>query len=87
MMMIWNRKEVFFGFSLQKFNEMRQMLSENKIEYDYRLINNNNNYFWQSRRAVMGTFGEKAAYSITYYIYVHKKDYEHACAVLKILYR
>lgn len=83
MIMIWNQKEVFVGYSLQKFNEVRQMLSANKIDYKHRLVNNNKTNLFSSRRARTGTFGENMDYSITYYVYVHKKDYEKACAVLQ----
>jgi hypothetical protein len=31
MIMIWNRKEVFVGASMQKFNEVRYKLSDNNI--------------------------------------------------------
>ena len=79
MIMIWNQKEVFVGYSLQKFNEVRQILVANKIKYKHRLVNNNNT----SGRARTGTFGENMEYSITYYIYVHKNDYENACAVMR----
>jgi len=77
MIMIWNQKEVFLGYSLQKFNEVRETLSANKIEYKYRIVNQN------SRRKRTGIFGENQHYSSTYYIYVHKKDYEYACKVLQ----
>lgn len=79
MIMIWNQKEVFVGYFLQKFNEVRQILIANKIKYKHRLVNNNNT----SRRSRTGTFGENMEYSITYYIYVHKNDYENACAVMR----
>jgi len=85
MIMIWNQKEVFTGYSLQKFNEVRHILAANKIEYKHRLVNNNNTYLFSSRRARTGTFGENMEYSTTYYIYVHKKDYDNACAVLRNL--
>jgi len=31
--MIWNQKEVFMGYSLQKFTEVRNILVANKIKY------------------------------------------------------
>lgn len=83
MIMIWSQREVFVGYSLEKFNEVRQILSANKIEYNHRLVNNHKTYAFSSRRARTGTFGENMNYSITYYVYVHKKDYENACAILK----
>lgn len=77
--MIWNQKEVFMGYSLQKFNEVRDILVANKIKYKYRVVNHNRG----SRRGRTGTFGENMDYSNTYYIYVHKRDYDNACTVLQ----
>lgn len=77
MIMIWNQKEVFVGCSIQKFNEVREKLTVKKIKYKYRIVNNKNS------RGRTGTFGENMEYSITYYIYVHKSDYENVCAVLR----
>jgi hypothetical protein len=77
MIMLWNQKEVFVGCSLQKFNEICQILLANKIQYKYRLVNN------KRRRSRTGTFGENMNYAVTYYIYVHKKNYEHICEILK----
>lgn len=77
MVAIWNQKEVYIGYSLQQFNEARRILSANNINYRHKLVNN-----ISSRRGRTGTFGENSNYSVTYYIYVHKKDYECACTVL-----
>lgn len=82
--MFWNQKEVFMGCSLQRFNEVRYTLSENGIEHKYRVIDNNNpSFLGLSRRARTGTFGEKMDYSKTYYIYVHKSNYDKVCALLR----
>lgn len=79
MIMIWNQREVFMGYSLQKFNEVREILAANRIKSKYRVVYNKSS----SRRGRTGTFGENMEYSNLYYIYVHKKDYENACAVLQ----
>ncbi|MHC1683070.1 MAG: hypothetical protein AB6733_09000 [Clostridiaceae bacterium] len=79
MIMIWNRKELFMGYSLQKFSEIRHTLSVNGIKYTYRLVDIHNG----STRGSFGTFGENLDYSITYYIYVHKRDYGIACKALR----
>jgi hypothetical protein len=83
MIIFWNQREVFVGNSLQKFNEVRQILVANNIKYKHKLVNNNNTYLFSSRRARTGTYGENMDYSIMYYIYVHMNDYDNACAVLK----
>jgi hypothetical protein len=82
MIAFWNKKEVFVGFSLERFNEVRQALSVSRIGYEYRLVNHNSAHVLGSRRARTGTFGEKEEYSVAYYVYVHRKDYENACRVL-----
>lgn len=83
MITIWNRKEVFVGYSLQKFNEVRNNLNINNIKYCYKIFNRNSPYLFGSRRGRIGTFGENMEYENTYYIYVHKKDYDYAMLLLR----
>jgi len=81
--MLWNQKEVFVGYSLQKFNEVCNVLSDNKIKYKYKIVNHNSEGI-SSGRVRSGTLGANMDYSITYYVYVHKKDFETACSVLNL---
>jgi hypothetical protein len=67
---------------MQKFCEVRDILVANKIKYVYRVVNQHNANFFGSTCVRSGTFGEKTDCSHLYYIYVHKKDYHNACAVL-----
>lgn len=84
MIMMWNRKEVFVGCSLQRFNGVRYTLSLNGIKYKYKVVDNTSpGYFGSSSRARTGTFGINMDYSKTYYIYVHKDNYDNACVLLK----
>lgn len=83
MIMIWNRKEVFIGCSLQRFNEVRYTLSSSGIKYKYKVVDSTSpSYFGSSNRARTGTFGVNMDYTKTYYIYVHKNDYDNAQALL-----
>ena len=83
MILMWNRKEVFVGHSLQRFNEARYTLSSNGIKYKYKVVDNTSpSYFGSSNRARTGTFGINMDYSKTYYIYVHKNDYNNASTLL-----
>lgn len=84
MIMIWNRKEVFVGWSIEQFYEVRRALAENKIKYDFKVTNNNNS---GSGRGHMGSFGENMRYSTTNYVYVHKKDFDQACYALRDIHR
>lgn len=79
MIIFWNQREVFVGYSMEKFNEVRSILAANKIKYKYRLVNCHSG----SRRARTGSFGINMAYAYQYYVYVHKRDYDYACAVLR----
>ena len=83
MILIWNRKEVFVGYSLEKFSKVRETLNANKIKHTYKVVDQNNKYIFGSRQARISNFGENMNYSKTYYIYVHKQDYDEACAVLR----
>lgn len=84
MIMIWNRKEVFVGNSLQRFNEVRYKLSSNEIKYEYKIVDSTSpGYFGTSNRARTGTLGINMDYTHTYYIYVHKNDYDNAQPFLR----
>lgn len=76
MIMFWNRREVYIGFSMKKFNEIRDILLANNIKYDYRVINHNG----ENSRARFGSYGMNSKYEYEYYLYVHKSDYDYAYA-------
>lgn len=82
MIMIWNRREVYVGTSLQDLSEVRSILASNKIKYNYRVVNRNSSNVIGSQRARTGTFGQNLNVSNTYYVYVNKKDYDDACGLL-----
>lgn len=82
MIMIWNRKEVYFGNSMKRFNEVREALALSKIKFTYRVINRNNAASFGASRARTGTLGERTDFAYEYYVYVHKKDYEEACCFI-----
>ena len=84
MIMIWNRKEVFVGNSLQEFNKVRDNLSSNGIKYEYKVVDTtSSSYFGSSNRARTGSFGINMDVVKTYYIYVHKNNYNNAIALLR----
>lgn len=84
MIMIWNRKEVFVGNSSQRFNEIRSRLSSNGIKYYCKIVDSTSpSYLGSSNRARTGTYGVNLDLIKTYYIYVHKNDYDNALASLK----
>lgn len=72
-MWFWNRIEIYCGYSLKEFSDLRTSLASNGIRYDYKMINRNKS------RARVGTLGQNPHYDTLYYLYVHRKDYE--CAM------
>lgn len=74
-----NRKEVYIGYSMAECGEIRSVLAVNHIKYTYKVINP----FATNGRATRGSFGENADLSHMYYIYVHQKDYEWACKLIR----
>jgi hypothetical protein len=71
-MFFWNRVELYNGFSLKEFSDLRDSLIAKGIGYEYKLNNRNRN------RAKISSFGENPEFQTQYYLYVHHKDYEQA---------
>lgn len=69
-MWIWNRREIYYGYSMKTFSELRDCLAFNKLRYDYKIRTSGNSRF--------GHLGENMEYNQQYYLYVHKKDYDNA---------
>lgn len=64
---------------MQKFGEVRNILSSNHIKYDYKVVNHNSSL----GRAGHGSYGLNMDNAYQYYVYVHRLDYEHACTLLQ----
>ncbi len=83
-MMIWSRKEVFVGNTLKEFDEVVYKISSSNVKYDYKIVDSTSpSFFGSSNRARTGTFGLNMDYTKTYYIYVHKKDYDKVQELLR----
>ncbi|MDF2944325.1 MAG: hypothetical protein K0S01_3183 [Herbinix sp.] len=74
-MWFWKRVEIYNGFSLKEFSDLRDSLISAGIRYDYKRVDRNSN---TSNRVRFGTLGQDARFTIQYYLYVHHKDYENA---------
>ena len=79
MIIFWNRKEVYIGYSMAEFVDIRDTFTINQIKFTYRVVHSKSRY----RSGVRGSFGERAELSCMYYIYVHKTDYEWACKLIE----
>lgn len=84
-MMPWNRKEVWMGSDEQFFSKLKSALSESQIKYQADMKN-----AWSGGRGldagisqgIAARYGEPAQAN-TYYVYVHKYDYEKAMHTLR----
>ena len=75
-MWFWRRREVYHGFSVKEQAQTRQVLADNKIKYDYKVISMN------GQRVHGGSFGINKEYENEYYIYVDKNQYDNAIHLL-----
>lgn len=80
-MLPWKRKEVWVGNSMQEFNRLRQLLTQNGIDYDYSMNNQQRQDF--NRSVAVGRWtGFRSRYDsrfdTIYYLYVSKENFERA---------
>ncbi len=83
MITIWNQREVFIGNPSEELKSAMITLSSNKIKYKSRVFKENSVHFLNTTIASLGIFLSKDDSSKIYYLYVHKKDYANALAVLE----
>jgi hypothetical protein len=74
-MMIFNKKELYIGRSVKRFNEIRDVLE--KADICYRAKVKDGNSLWSAGTA-RRTFIPGVEPLIEYVIYVHRNDYEKA---------
>ena len=75
MMTLFNRRELITTFSMEKQAKVRDILSQNGIEYRVRT---NSHPSGSTARGRTGTYGLSADSAYQYSIYVHKQDYDKA---------
>lgn len=78
MILLWNRREIYNGFSLYEFNRIRDILIAKGINYDFKMVNRTTSSVFDTTRSRIGSYGENNKYSNEYYVYVHKNDYDEA---------
>lgn len=83
MIFFLNQKEVFMGYSMKEFSDVRFKLSSNGIKYKIKTINQSSSTFISSSRSRNGSYGLNQAYNYLYYVYVHKNDYDKAQSILR----
>jgi hypothetical protein len=74
-MFIFNKEEVYIGYSLEELSKVREILSREGIKYEYKVVNHS------GRRATRVNFrsaGMNMDYEKQYVVSVKKNDYEKA---------
>lgn len=83
MLTIFNRQELIITFDMKRQAEVRDLLTQNGIDYSVKVINRGSpSPFSVGTRGSMGTFGEDLQLEYEYIIYVHKSDYSRASAIV-----
>ncbi|WP_051541977.1 hypothetical protein [Clostridium lundense] len=78
-MFLFNKRDVYIGYSLEELSKIREILAKEGIKYTYKVINHSGE--WAGRgttRGKFGSFGMKMDYEKQYVISVNKNDYEKA---------
>ena len=83
MITVFNRKELIITLEMNRQAQVRDILSQNGIDYTVKTTNPETAPILGDRRGYTGSFGINPDYSYEYKIYVHKKDYEKAAALIK----
>ena len=83
-MLPWNRKEIYTTLSFNDFAKAKEMLQINRINYDYKVVDQSGANMFESRRRQFGSLGLNADVIKQYYLYVHKNDYEKAGYLLRL---
>jgi hypothetical protein len=71
--------EVYTGYSLKEFSKVREILSQQRIPYTYKVIDQSQKWTGQGTiRADFGSFGVNMNYEKQYTVSVKKDEYERA---------
>lgn len=84
MLTIFNRKELRISYSMEEQARIRDLLSENHIDYQIKTVNRRSpSSFSAGTRARTGSFGENPELAYEYIIYVKKDDLEKAAYLIR----
>ena len=84
MITIFNRKELVLTYSMKTQADARMLLSQNKIPYKITTKNIGDTHSVRGHSGVpFGRGGLSSDLLYEYRIFVHKNDYEKACAILQ----
>lgn len=84
MVTLFNRKELFITYDLQKKCNVCELLDNHNIDYDVKVCNLSSSLPpGTGGRRLDGTLGASLSHPYEYKIYVKKKEYEIAQAIIR----
>jgi len=78
-MFLFNKEEVYIGYSMEELSKVRRILENEGIKYTYKVINRSGQ--WSGRGTTRGHFGSVGMnmdYEKQYVVSVKKKEFEKA---------
>ncbi|WP_455542239.1 hypothetical protein [Intestinibacter sp.] len=76
--MFLNKKLIYKGTSVKRYNEIINILMLNNIKYIDKIKNKNKDLGPMVDKMIVGTLGQNENFSYEYSVFVSKNDYEHA---------
>ena len=77
-MWFWNRVEIYKGYSLKEFSELKNSLAAANIKYDYKLNDRKSPGLNLVDSYYRGHLTAEPKVSVEYTLFVHHKDYAEA---------
>ena len=83
--MFWNRRLLYKGKSIEKYNNIINILELNNIKYKFKIENKNENKNIGPivDKMIIGNLGQKEDFSYEYSVFVNKDSYEYAESLIK----
>ncbi len=83
MITLFNRKELCNVFSMKEQSNIREILTNNSIDYKLRTINRmSSSPISSGTRSRTGSFGQNSDLNYEYIFYVHKNDFDKAIQLI-----
>jgi len=79
MITIFNRRELLTTYEMNEQARVRELLSNNKIDYQVKTVNHMSSAIARSH---MGSAGQKMEHTYQYIIYVRKEEYDKAAKII-----
>lgn len=78
-MFLFNREDVYIGYSIEDLSKVRETLEKEGIKYSHKVVNRSGQLSGRgTRRGASGSYGINMDYEKLYTVYVHRKDFEKA---------